>query len=110
MSERNYDEAWEYTMQILHDKYKTEKQENIFQLWFNMNYVEDTIDTITVSVASLFMQQSMQKRGTFDIVLNKLKEITGQDNISLKIIIVNQEKRNQIKLKKIQKNQLKRIQ
>ena len=100
MSERNYEEAWEYTMQILHDKYKTEKKENIFQLWFNMNYVEDTIDTITVSVASLFMQQSMQKRGTFDIVLNKLKEITGQDNITLKIIIVNQENKESDKSKK----------
>ena len=92
MSENNYQEAWEYTMKVLHDNYKTQNKEDEFKLWFNMNYVEDTIDTITVSVASTFLQQSMQKRGNFDIVLKKLKEITGQDDIKLNIIIIKEEK------------------
>ena len=83
MSENNYQEAWEYTMKVLHDNYKTENKEDEFKLWFNMDYVEDTIDTITVSVASSFLQQTMQKKGNFDIVLKKLKEITGQNDIKL---------------------------
>ena len=87
MSERIYEEAWEYTMKVLHDLYKSQNNEDMFKLWFNMNYVEDTIDTITVSVASNFLKQSMQKRGNFDIVLKKLKEITGQDDIKLNIIV-----------------------
>lgn len=91
MSEKNYEEAWEYTMQVLHDSYKSQKKEDEFKLWFNMNYVEDTIDTITVSVASTFLQQSMQRKGNFDIVLKKLKEITGQDNINLKVIVIKEE-------------------
>ena len=88
MSERIYEEAWEYTMKVLHDLYKSQNNEDEFKLWFNMDYVEDTIDTITVSVASSFLQQSMQKRGNFDIVLKKLKEITGQDDIKLNIIVI----------------------
>ena len=56
-----------------------------------MNYVEDTIDTITVSVASSFLQQTMQKKGNFDIVLKKLKEITGQEDIKLNCIVVKEE-------------------
>ena len=91
MSERNYEEIWEYTMKILRDEYKTQNKEADFQLWFNMNYVEDTIDTITVSVASTFLYQSMLKKGNFDIVLKKLKEITGQSNIKLNCIIVKEE-------------------
>ena len=87
MSERIYEEAWEYTMKVLHDLYKSQNKEDEFKLWFNMNYVEDTIDTITVSVASSFLQQSMQKKGNFNIVLNKLKEITGQNDINLKCIV-----------------------
>ena len=87
MSERIYEEAWEYTMKVLHDLYKSQNKEDEFKLWFNMNYVEDTIDTITVSVASTFLQQSMQRKGNFDIVLKKLKEITGQNDITLKCII-----------------------
>ena len=74
-------------MKVLHDLYKSQNNEDMFKLWFNMNYVEDTIDTITVSVASNFLKQSMQKRGNFDIVLKKLKEITGQDDIKLNIIV-----------------------
>ena len=74
-------------MKVLHDLYKSQNKEDEFKLWFNMNYVEDTIDTITVSVASSFLKLTMEKKGNFDIVLKKLKEITGQNDISLKCIV-----------------------
>ena len=41
MSENNYKEAWEYTMKVLHDLYKSQNNEAEFQLWFNMKYVSD---------------------------------------------------------------------
>ena len=78
-------------MKVLHDLYKSQNKEDEFKLWFNMNYVEDTIDTITVSVASSFLQQTMQKKGNFDIVLKKLKEITGQEDIRLNCIVVKED-------------------
>ena len=87
MSERIYEEAWVYTMKVLHDLYKSQNKEDEFKLWFNMDYVEDTFDTITVSVSSSFLKLTMEKKGNFDIVLNKLKEITGQNDITLKCII-----------------------
>ena len=90
MSERNYEEAWEYTMKVLHDLYKSKNNEDEFKIWFNMNYVEDTINTITISVASNFLKEMMHKKGYFEIVLNKLKEITGQNEISLKCIVAEQ--------------------
>ena len=74
-------------MKVLHDLYKSQNNEPEFQLWFNMKYVEDTIDTITVSVANPFLQQTMQRKGNFDIVLKKLKEITDQNDIKLNVII-----------------------
>ena len=74
-------------MKVLHDLYKSQNKEDEFKLWFNMNYVEDTFDTITVSVASSFLKLTMEKKGNFDIVLKKLKEITGQNDISLKCIV-----------------------
>ena len=55
MSENKYKEAWDYTMNEIHDFYKSQNNEDDFILWFNkMNYVEDTIDTITISVANPF--------------------------------------------------------
>ena len=91
MSENIYKEAWEYTMKVLHDYYKSQNNEAEFKLWFNMKYVEDTFDTITVSVGTTFLQQSMQRKGNFDIVLKKLREITDQNDIQLKVIVVKEE-------------------
>ena len=91
MSERIYAEIWEYTMKVLHDLYKSQNNEDEFRLWFNMDYVEDTIDTITVSVASSFLKLKMEQKGNFDIVLKKLKEITGQNDLKLNIIVVKEE-------------------
>ena len=91
MSENNYKEAWDYSMKVIHDYYKSKNNECEFKLWFNMNYVEDTIDTITVSVVSPFMREMLQKKGYFDVVLNKLKEITGQTDVKLNCIVVEKE-------------------
>lgn len=87
MSEKMYEEAWNYTMKVLHDEYKLNNKEDEFTLWFNMNYVEDTIDTITISFSSDFLLTAIQKRGNIDIVKNKLREITGQSNLNLKCIV-----------------------
>lgn len=90
MSNQNYKEIWQHAMNLLKEEYISKKNENEFQIWFNMKYVEDTINTITVSVASSFMQQMITKKGYFEIVENKIKEITGQ-SIKIKSIVVNEE-------------------
>lgn len=87
MTESFYKEAWDYTMQELQKEYIQNKNEDEFKMWFNMQYVEDTIDSITVSVASPFMQQFMLKKNTFEIVQNKIRQITGQNNIVIKSIV-----------------------
>jgi chromosomal replication initiator protein len=57
-----------------------------------MHYVEDTIDSVTVSVSSNFLKTSMEKKGSFEIVKNKLREVIGQNDIELKCIIVEEKK------------------
>ena len=52
-----------------------------------MNYVEDSADVITVSVASSFLKQMMIKKGSFEIVQNKIREITGLNSLTLNCII-----------------------
>jgi chromosomal replication initiator protein len=86
MSEQNYHEFWQEAMNQIHDEYKSIGQENDFLLWFNLEYVEDTISTITVSVASEFMWQRMLSKGNVAKVTQKIGELTGQ-NITLKYII-----------------------
>ena len=51
MSEKVYEEAFKYAMEELHNQYIAEDKESDFVFNFNVNYVEDTADTITVSVA-----------------------------------------------------------
>ena len=90
MSENIYKEAFKYAMEELHKQYISQERESEFIFNFNVNYVEDTIDTITVSVASLFMKTQVTTKGSLKIIENKLKEITGIDNLKLECIIKNE--------------------
>lgn len=87
MSEKMYEEAWNYTMEMLHNEYKNQNKEKEFVFRFNMKYVEETMDSITVSVSSQFLKDMMEKYKSFEIVQEKLREVTGQADIKLNCII-----------------------
>ena len=81
-------------MEELHKEYKAQDKEEEFILWCNMTYVEDTIDTITASVPSAFVQKMVTEKGYLKIVENKLREVTGQNNIKLNCIVSAENKKN----------------
>ena len=83
MSEHNYKDIWQEAMRQIGEEYKASGKDSDFQLWFNMEYVEDFSNTITVSVPSTFMWSQMQKRGHVKIVENKICALTGQKNIEI---------------------------
>lgn len=92
MSENIYKEAWDFAYNELRTEYENDGKGTDFQLWFNMSYVEDTIDTITVSVSSEFLRQQMLKRGNFEIIQNKIRQIIGQDQLTINCIVKAEEK------------------
>lgn len=85
MSKNNLKEVWQEAIKELKDEYKSqgEEKEKEFTLWFNMNYLEDTIDTIKVSVPNQFMWNSMKSKGNVDKVIEKIKEISGLPKIEI---------------------------
>ncbi|MCF0242681.1 MAG: chromosomal replication initiator protein DnaA [Treponema sp.] len=87
MSEKLYEEAWIYTLNEIQKEYKNQGKEQDFILWFNMTYVSDTIDEITVAVASDFMKSQMHSKSVFKTVQDKIRKITGQNKITLNIIV-----------------------
>lgn len=87
MSEQNYKIFWDEALNQLHEEYKADGRENEFIIWFKMDYVEDTIDSITVSVSSEFMWTQMVSLGYKDAIQNKITELTGQD-LTLKYTVV----------------------
>ncbi len=88
MSEQNYREIFDEAMNQLQEEYKNSGREAEFKLWFNLDYVEDTISTITVSAPSAFMQKQMQSKGNINIVRQKICELSGQ-NIEIDCIVIN---------------------
>ena len=72
MSEQNYKEVWSYALNQLHEEYKNNSKETEFKLWFNMTYEEDTISTITVSVASEFLWKTMVSKGNIQKIAKKI--------------------------------------
>ena len=94
MSENIYEEAWAYAYEELRKEYKAQNREGEFTFNFNMKYVEDTAECITVSVANPFLMQMMTKKGSFEIMQAKIREITCLDNIKIKCIIKNDKDKN----------------
>ena len=72
MSDNNLKEVWLFAMDQLKNEYKLQGEEKEFTLWFNMNYIEDNIDTIKVSVPNQFMWNSMKSKGNVDKVIEKM--------------------------------------
>ena len=91
MAKEFYKEAFQYAMEELKKEYILKNNEDEFKIWFNMTYVEDSVDSITVSVASPFMQNMMNSKGNFKIVEKKLLETTGQ-KIKINCVIENEKK------------------
>ena len=87
MAKELFKEAFQYAMKELEKEFKAKNNEDEFSLWFNMNYVEDSIDSITVSVLSDFMKTMISSKGYFDLLQKKLKELTAQ-NLKIKCIVI----------------------
>ena len=90
MAKELYKEAFQYAMAELKKEFKEKNNEDEFTIWFKMKYVEDSVDNITVSVVSNFMNTMLSSKGYFALLQKKLKEITGQD-IEIKCIISGEE-------------------
>ena len=86
MSEQNYKAIWQEALTQIEAEYKENGQETEFNLWYNMEYVEDENETITVSVPSDFMWSQMTERGNVKRVEEKILEISGQ-SIKIKYIL-----------------------
>lgn len=97
MAEKNYEEAWKWAYEELKNEYKQNGQESLFALNFNMKYVEDENECITVSVASTFLKQMMDKKGSFNIIQDKLREITDIPSITIKCVVISEKKVEPVK-------------
>ena len=82
-----YEAALEYTLNELHKELKNDGKEQDFNLWYNMKFVSETIDEVTISVASDFMKMQMNSKDVFKTVEEKLRKITGQNQVTLNITV-----------------------
>ena len=78
MSEQNYKIFWDEALRQIREEYKSQNKEDLFDLWFKMDYIEDNQNEITVSVSSEFMWNQMVMNGNVDMVSKKIEEITGK--------------------------------
>lgn len=78
MSSHNYQDFFEEAINQIHEEMNSLGQEDDFQLWFNLEYVDDSISQINVSVSSEFMWKQMTAKGYVSKIENKINELTGQ--------------------------------
>ena len=78
MSEQNYRVFFDEALHQIEEDFKNKNKIDEFKLWFKMEYVEDTLSEITVSVPSKFMWQQMVTRQYESMLQEKIQELTGQ--------------------------------
>ncbi len=79
MSEQFYKDFFEEAMNQIRDEYIANGKERDFKFYFNLEYIEDTFDTITVSVPSELMWKQMEKNGSAEKIQQKINELTAQE-------------------------------
>lgn len=89
MSEHNYEPLWFEALKQIENEYTSQNKTNEFKLWFNLDYIEDENNTIFVAAASEFMWQRMVSMGNVEIIKNKIKELSGIEDIEIKCNIKN---------------------
>ncbi len=98
MSDKNYVEAWKYTINEIKNEFISQNKEDEFTLWIEkIKYVNDTLECITVSVPNPFLNQMINNKGYFSLIENQLKKITGQTNLRLNPTIAEDSFSNEIK-------------
>lgn len=105
MAENFYKEAFEYAMKSIYEEFTKNDKEDEFKIWFDINYQEDSIDSLTVSVATSFLKTMLQKKGYLDILQNKINEITNQ-KIELVCIVKQIESKSSNENKKNDENKI----
>lgn len=78
MSEQIYKDFFEEALNQIHEEYIASGKEDYFKVWFNLGYVEDTLDSITVSIPSESMWRLMKKNGSAEKIQQKIDELAGQ--------------------------------
>lgn len=90
MSSQNYKDFFEESIKQIREEMNANNQSDEFTLWFNMDYVEDTLSQITVSVSSEFMWIQMNSKKYVQRLEDKINELTGQQ-ISITHIVKNKQ-------------------
>lgn len=88
MSSQNYKAFFDEALNQIQAEMSANNQQDEFTLWFNMNYVEDTLSQITISVSSEFMWIQMNSKNYVKKLEDKINELTGQ-NITLVHVVKN---------------------
>lgn len=87
MSENNLKEVWNLALNQIEKEYKDKGKEIDFKLWFKMDYLEDDIQTIKVSVPSEFMWKQMISKGIVNTVKNTIKNLMGLSDLNIDPLI-----------------------
>ena len=78
MGIKKYEEFWNEALSQIRTDYKLKAQEDEFNLWFRMKYVEEGLDFIKASVPSEFMLAAVTKKGYLKEIELKIETLCGQ--------------------------------
>ena len=89
MAEENYKDFFEESLNQIRQEYSNSGKEKDFNRWFEkIQYVEDSIDSMTVSVPSEFYWTQLEKNGIITKIQQTLNMLLGQ-TLEFKFVTTN---------------------
>lgn len=87
MSNKNYQPFWDEALKQICEEYKQKGNEDEFNIWFKLDYIEDESNVIKTKVPSEFMRQQIISHGYVEQIKNKLIQLTGQNDFVIEMQI-----------------------
>ena len=87
MSNKNYQPFWDEALKQICEEYKQKGNEDEFNIWFKLDYIEDESNVIKTKVPSVFMRQQIISHGYVEQIKNKLIQLTGQNDFVIEMQI-----------------------
>ena len=72
MSNKNYQPFWDEALKQICEEYKQKGNEDEFNIWFKLDYIEDESNVIKTKVPSEFMRQQIISHGYVEQIKNKV--------------------------------------
>lgn len=105
MDKKDYKKIWNEAYEQIREDYKSKNLEEEFDIWFRMDYIEGSVDSIKISIPSEFMLATIIKKGYLNEIKSKITNLCGR-KIKIFCVVTKQNETSSNEISKTEKKNI----